>query len=200
MHCTTRSLCLAAGGYFGSSTLAVIPAINWLAQVTKAVTGGFVIANVMPVAGAVIRSTNGGTFWTVRPRHPRPPAYAVTLCAQAPISSPFLLSPPCVPRPFLLKQPTQPPTQYVTLPNIVAATTTSGPVPVPGLTDISTDSSGRNVFAVGTPFFAAATFSYPAAAGLEPYSAAIPLATYSIASGTILVGAPCPQRCPALLG
>lgn len=74
VHCTTRSLCFAAGGYFGSSDLSgIVPGIQgYLDSVLLAVPpgagagGGTIIANVMPVAGVVVRSTNGGTFWNVR--------------------------------------------------------------------------------------------------------------------------------------
>lgn len=95
----------------------------------------------------------------------------------------------------------------MTLPVQIAATATAGPVPIPGLNDISTDSSGRHVYAVGAPFLtntnngqvvltgATAAYQYPAQDGGEPFSAAISFVDASVAtsfinqavSGTIIV-------------
>lgn len=77
--------------------------------------------------------------------------------------------------------------QYVTLPPMVAATSTAAAIPLPGFMDINTDSSGRYVYAVGPPFVplaytAPATNSFP----IQQAVAAAP----TVESGTIIV------RCP----
>lgn len=75
VHCTTRSLCFAAGGYFGSSQATGISALaspTYLDQVGTVVTAaGAIIAHSMPVAGVIVRSTNGGTYWNVRVQRSR---------------------------------------------------------------------------------------------------------------------------------
>lgn len=112
--------------------------------------------------------------------------------------------------------------QYVTLPNAQPATTNAPPQPIPGLTDIASDASGRHVFAVGAPMFKN-DYVYPGtvyfvtggAAGAyvansEPNSAGpgnpnlqsgagVTSAVTSAAVGTIIVRSPLMRKADSLL-
>lgn len=80
---------------------------------------------------------------------------------------------------------------------MVAAAAAAAPQPVPGLMDISTDSSGRHVYAVGAPFFTGAstapgtfTNGILLTSAFEPRHQSVAVSSYTVVSGTIIVRAP----------
>lgn len=142
VHCTSRSLCFAAGGYFARATAAsqtrrqgALAAVGTTAIIGAVATAPFIVPGSLPVAGAILRSTNGGTMWS-----------------------------------------------YVIIPPMIGATSTLPAQPVPGIVDISTDSSGRNVYAVGAPFIA--NDYAPPATNLAPSSYGPGLLTANTAYST----------------